>query len=142
MPHTQSSMGTQPVNYFSSFYHLLDVVSLEGDIFGGAMPYCGHNIYHSLYFMNDSVSVWQLLPILHLDLTASYNSAQLLLDLLCERKDAQKNLMIIEMMLMMVEGWSNTAVQCDRGLQELEWLIPLCVFQSSWHVQEDMLSDG
>lgn len=57
--------------------------------------------------MNDSVSVWQLLPILHLDLAASYNPAQLLLDLLCEMKDAQNK---SDMLLIMVEGWSNTDV--------------------------------
>lgn len=87
------------MNYFS-FYHLFDDVSLEGDIFGGAVPYCGHNICHSLYFMNDSISVWQLLLILHLDLTASYNPAQLLLDPVCEMKDVQNK---SDMLLIMVE---------------------------------------
>lgn len=41
--------------------------------------------------MNDSISVWQVLPVLCPDLTASYHPAQLLLDLVCEMKDAKNS---------------------------------------------------
>lgn len=70
-------------------FYLLDEEALEDDISGGAMCSFGDNTDHSLYFMDDGIGVWQALPVRHQDLTASYYSAQLLLDLIFEMQDEE-----------------------------------------------------
>ena len=61
---------------------LLNEVALEGDVLAGDVrEWHGNDIGQSLDFMDDSVNVGEVLPVLHPDLPTPYHAAQLLLDL-------------------------------------------------------------
>ena len=73
---------------------LLDEVALEGDISAGFVRNGhGDDVGQSLWLVDDSVSVRQVLPVLHLDLPASNHPAQLLLDLVWMHVKQEFNLM-------------------------------------------------
>lgn len=68
--------------FFTFGNYLFDKIALECDILTGLMRNSQRsNVAQSLCLVDDSVNKWQAFPVIYPHLTASYNSAELLLDL-------------------------------------------------------------
>lgn len=66
---------------------LSNKVALEDDVSAGFVRNGhGDNVGQSLCLVDDGISVRQVSPVIHLDRTASYHPAQLLLDLVWGHK--------------------------------------------------------
>lgn len=91
---------------------LLDEVAPEGDVpTSFVRDGHGNDVGQSLCLMDDCVSVGQVLPVLHPDLTASHHMTQLLLDLVCAQTTR-----FLSMSCCTSFYLDTILVWCDQGL--------------------------